>query len=200
MTKAVVLATTLLGASLGVFAQSGSIPAESSNPKTQKSLTVIGCLIPAGDGRSYVLTEPNGRVYRLEESTPSLHPGINKEVQLTGQLISASNSSTTPLIDYSASGIVMKGAEGGTIQVSEVQVVSEKCRPVSNSRTRAAGQNVSPPAQFKRVSDPVPQDNRTASHTADAAKAEQLPQTSTILPLLGLIGLGSLVAGFFARK
>jgi hypothetical protein len=27
----------------------------------------------------------------------------------------------------------------------------------------------------------------------------QLPQTSTILPLLGLIGLGSLVAGFFAR-
>jgi pectate lyase len=28
----------------------------------------------------------------------------------------------------------------------------------------------------------------------------QLPQTSTILPLLGLIGLGSLVAGFFARR
>jgi hypothetical protein len=32
----------------------------------------------------------------------------------------------------------------------------------------------------------------------DAAK--QLPQTSTILPLLGLIGLGSLVAGLFARR
>jgi len=28
----------------------------------------------------------------------------------------------------------------------------------------------------------------------------QLHQTSTILPLLGLIGLGSLVAGFFARR
>jgi hypothetical protein len=28
----------------------------------------------------------------------------------------------------------------------------------------------------------------------------QLPQTSTMLPLLGLIGLGSLVAGFFARR
>src|SRR5512141_1624852 len=28
----------------------------------------------------------------------------------------------------------------------------------------------------------------------------QLPQTSTILPLLGLIGLGSLVAGLFARR
>jgi hypothetical protein len=28
----------------------------------------------------------------------------------------------------------------------------------------------------------------------------QLPQTSTILPLLGLVGLGSLVAGLFARR
>ena len=33
----------------------------------------------------------------------------------------------------------------------------------------------------------------------DAVNNRQLPQTSTILPLLGLIGLGSLVAGFFAR-
>jgi hypothetical protein len=33
-----------------------------------------------------------------------------------------------------------------------------------------------------------------------AANNGQLPQTSTILPLLGLIGLGSLVAGFFARR
>jgi hypothetical protein len=33
-----------------------------------------------------------------------------------------------------------------------------------------------------------------------AASNPQLPQTSTILPLLGLIGLGSLVAGFFARR
>jgi hypothetical protein len=35
-------------------------------------------------------------------------------------------------------------------------------------------------------------------HTANS-RAE-LPQTSTILPLLGLLGLGSLVAGLFARR
>lgn len=49
----------------------------------------------------------------------------------------------------------------------------------------------------------------TARDSADSQTAQsdvntetnngQLPQTSTILPLLGLIGLGSLVAGFFAR-
>ena len=34
----------------------------------------------------------------------------------------------------------------------------------------------------------------------DTQNNGQLPQTSTILPLLGLIGLGSLVAGLFARR
>lgn len=34
----------------------------------------------------------------------------------------------------------------------------------------------------------------------DGTAAAQLPQTSTILPLLGLIGLSSLVAGLFARR
>ena len=33
-----------------------------------------------------------------------------------------------------------------------------------------------------------------------AQESVPLPQTSTILPLLGLIGLGSLVAGLFARR
>jgi hypothetical protein len=31
-------------------------------------------------------------------------------------------------------------------------------------------------------------------------RGAELPQTSTILPLLGLLGLGSLVAGLFARR
>ena len=39
----------------------------------------------------------------------------------------------------------------------------------------------------------------SASNEAATANG-QLPQTSTILPLLGLIGLGSLVAGLFARR
>ena len=34
----------------------------------------------------------------------------------------------------------------------------------------------------------------------DSPNRAQLPQTSTILPLLGLIGLGSLLAGLFARR
>ena len=40
----------------------------------------------------------------------------------------------------------------------------------------------------------------TAPGQEKAGDSAQLPQTSTILPLLGLIGLGSLIAGFFARR
>jgi hypothetical protein len=29
---------------------------------------------------------------------------------------------------------------------------------------------------------------------------ENLPQTSNLLPLLGLVGVGSLIAGFFMRR
>ena len=41
--------------------------------------------------------------------------------------------------------------------------------------------------------------NQAQGDESTIATNGQLPQTSTILPLLGLIGLGSLVAGFFAR-
>ena len=42
--------------------------------------------------------------------------------------------------------------------------------------------------------------NSTSSAANETTANRQLPQTSTILPLLGLIGLGSLVAGLFARR
>ncbi len=40
----------------------------------------------------------------------------------------------------------------------------------------------------------------TAKQETPGTSTPELPQTSTVLPLLGLIGLGSLVAGFFARR
>src|SRR5215471_20889349 len=49
----------------------------------------------------------------------------------------------------------------------------------------------SSPNQGIQASDPA---------DADSPNRAQLPQTSTILPLLGLIGLGSLLAGLFARR
>jgi hypothetical protein len=71
------------------------------------------------------------------------------------------------------------------------------------ARSQNAG---STPGQQKTASPssaPAASHDRAAetSSTANETTANrQLPQTSTILPLLGLIGLGSLVAGLFARR
>jgi hypothetical protein len=69
------------------------------------------------------------------------------------------------------------------------------------SRRAAAGANDSARQTAtgdgaNNVSVKAAQDQETATSNLSG----QPPQTSTILPLLGLIGLGSLVAGFFARR
>jgi archaellin len=76
-----------------------------------------------------------------------------------------------------------------------------------NSTDRGAGTVAAKSQQTAAVSNQ--HDSTKASSASDPQMASsavntdtdngQLPQTSTILPLLGLIGLGSLVAGFFAR-
>jgi hypothetical protein len=66
---------------------------------------------------------------------------------------------------------------------------SAAARPTANDSADRAATN----AGDARV-------ENSALEQETAANNGQLPQTSTILPLLGLIGLGSLVAGFFARR
>jgi hypothetical protein len=68
-----------------------------------------------------------------------------------------------------------------TIQITSTKFIADHCVPGAGSHSNAAS-NASAIASVD-----------------DAVNNRQLPQTSTILPLLGLIGLGSLVAGFFAR-
>jgi len=81
-----------------------------------------------------------------------------------------------------------------------------------NSAPQPGATQASPPADSNAVSQQEPSarpnqagTNQSATNDAQSASnngdpIQQLPQTSTILPLLGLIGLGSLVAGLFARR
>lgn len=75
----------------------------------------------------------------------------------------------------------------------------------SVENTRPAQQSSSAPAPATRSQDSATSSPNRGIQTSDPADADspnraQLPQTSTILPLLGLIGLGSLLAGLFARR
>jgi hypothetical protein len=79
-------------------------------------------------------------------------------------------------------------------------------QPASRSVPEATASNpASSGAQSRSSSTPAGTDggfesSGPASKNVNENTNAQRPQSSTILPLLGLIGLGSLVAGLFARR
>jgi hypothetical protein len=219
MTRAVVfLAATLLAASLGVVAQENSTdkaPKQNNNSaqnstENARSISVTGCLAAPATGGSYILTDASGMAFTLTGNTDSLQGHIGHEIQVTGQHEVGASTSTTASSSPS-DAIHGKSADGGTLRVAETKVIGDHCQPVGSSQPRS-GVNQNPGASTSRqavvVADAPGNSNNNDSveQTAsdeDARNARanaQLPQTSTLLPLLGLIGLGSLVAGFFARR
>jgi len=184
----------LLAVSLGM-AQNNS-PAETSNPSvppgTESSqsnphtVNVEGCLSSSAMGdNSYTLTEGrSGSVYRLEGDTASLVSHVGHEVVITGVRVAESSPGSPAAPDPAGSGSKQTFA----LQVNTVRMISEHCsktgsRPPQNGTGASNAQNASNAAEG-----PSPR--------SDAS----LPQTATILPLLGFVGLGSLVTGFIFRE
>lgn len=101
-------------------------------------------------------------------------------------------------------GVVAQDAAGSrqnsSVQQTTANTAAQPSSPgasasVTSSPARDSGQSPTTDSRGSGVKDSA-QDEENAAKDNNA----QLPQTSTILPLLGLIGLGSLVAGFFARR
>ena len=109
------------------------------------------------------------------------------------------------------------GSGANTIQVSGVTMVSDHCKtggtgagasaadarliPASMQST-ATDPNQGTPAADQGGTAPTATQDQNASPAAGqtAASKSNLPNTATLLPLLGLLGLGSLVAGFLVRR
>ena len=205
MTRAVVfLAAAMVAASLGVVAQdvsgggTNSAPHNNIDNSAQHTVTVTGCLSSSESG-VYTLAGDQGGTYTLAGNTDTLQGHAAQEIEVTGQQSFGSDASS------STSG------QGGspTIQVTTTKLVSDHCKSGANPQPTSPGPgaSASAAASTKQGSiKPSAIDNRDPSaqnmaqdDATPATSNGQLPQTSTILPLLGLIGLGSLVAGFFAR-
>ena len=111
---------------------------------------------------------------------------------------------TATLLLASLGAVAQNNSSPSGGQSTSVQAAA----PAQNAQ---APPNASPPADSPSRSattssgkdiPSVPQSNAVQSRSQDprTATSAELPQTSTILPLLGLLGLGSLVAGLFARR
>jgi len=97
-----------------------------------------------------------------------------------------------------ASSAQMSQTTSNSATQTKVPVPQNSAVAASTQNAQTSPQNAANPATSVPTRG-IQQKNEAASQDSQGS-ARQLPQTSTILPLLGLIGLGSLVAGLFARR
>lgn len=116
-------------------------------------------------------------------STVSDNHGSNFFLSGNTDLIRAHNGQevTVSGVQQTDAGTSSNTSPISSIHVTAARVVADNCTGVAQKQSDAEA------------------DGSAVASVDDALNSGQLPQTSTILPLLGLIGLGSLVAGFFAR-
>ncbi|MBV9180985.1 MAG: hypothetical protein JO356_06705 [Acidobacteria bacterium] len=91
----------------------------------------------------------------------------------------------------------LRNAPIGTWQVSQVSSAAASAAKDQLSSGKLAqdrAQSSTAADRSKRI------EGSEGASEAQVNNGAPLPQTSTILPLLGFIGLGSLVAGLFARR
>jgi hypothetical protein len=106
-----------------------------------------------------------------------------------------------------------------SLQVTSVQKLADHCsstgaaKPQGGAQTEARASAQVKLISYKTVADDegalagasepgnaTQADSSAQNGTVDQANANDLPRTATALPLLGILGLGSLVAGFIVRR
>lgn len=172
-----------------------------------QNATVDGCLSGSALGdNSFKLTDQDGTVYALTGNTDQLKSHVGHEVSITGQKTSTSDASSTSAksSDSASEERSSSSSTGNSIQVNSVTMVSDHCKSAGNGPAaklkgarliRASMQSAPAADQDASASNPPP-----AQTGAAAKNKNDLPNTATLLPLLGMLGLGSLVAGFLVRR
>ncbi|MBV8208052.1 MAG: hypothetical protein JO041_14800 [Acidobacteria bacterium] len=195
----------------GAMPQSGAVSGSSAENG------IRGCL--QGQSGSFTLRADDGRMFQLTGDTSKLNDNLNKEVQITGNSGSSATSSNSSgqsslnvtdvqkISDTCSSGM----PQGSTPPASTATPPSSSTKPpdgpadpeqdpTAQSATPATPQSgAATPQSGTATTDQAatPDADQKADHKK--AKGGALPQTASPLPLMGLIGAGSLVSGFIAR-
>jgi hypothetical protein len=183
----------------------------STSPSSSSSLT--GCL-KGSDGAWVIVAQGQSTPVKGDSSTLSPHNG--HQVQVKGQQASDGSfqvtdvvmiAETCPSQQSDASSGAAAGAVGGAAQRSVRYITDQNPQgSPSSDQSNPSGQTSNPSGQTTTPSGTTQPTNpagqsTTPSSTGDQTTAGQkLPQTASPLPLLGLLGLGSLVSGLIARR
>jgi trimeric autotransporter adhesin len=140
-------------------------------------------------------------------ATSTTDQNKNADASSTTASTSSTQSSTTSQAPPVGNSSAMTNQGAGTEQTSNpgANANNDQNAPTSTSQTAASAQNA--PAtndqnSVRHISDMDQNQNPSASSSSadQNAAGQKLPQTASPLPLLGLIGLGSLVSGLVARR
>jgi hypothetical protein len=196
---AVLLASTLAiaqGTTTANLSQDGQNPPTppvtgQDSSQTGQTATVQGCLSSSSlaDNTFTLTQDQTGTVYTLTGNTTHLQSHVGHEVAARGLVVSnASNASSSNLPASSDPSRAVPNLTGtstpnhtteNTLQVSGAEMVSDHC--VETGTTPPSGA-------------------ATSRDDFRPATSENSPQPTTVLPLLGLLGLGSLIAGLIVRR
>ena len=98
-------------------------PSQTTSTGTGGEKTVQGCL--SGSDGNYMLTEKNGKSFRLTGDTAKLSEHVGHEVKITGTVSSAS---AAPSAKSGGMGGEESGSAAQALEVSSVKHVSKTCQ------------------------------------------------------------------------
>jgi hypothetical protein len=219
---AAIFSVALLAATLGAAqTSSASGAASSQNNDSPSSTTVRGCLSSSslGDNHFTLTQNQTGTVFTLSGQADQLRSQVGHEVEITGTDISNSNSGNQDNNSGSSSSERQDNSKDPNstetgkhaLKVTGVKMLTDHCTAssVGPSGGPDIPQNTSihPPQASHREGasmagqgangDEIAERSRTS---IDALPDDNLPANTRVLPLLGVVGLCSLFAGFVVRR
>jgi len=123
-----------------------------------------------------------------------------KIAQRTGETVLTTKTETAVaenITDQDMTRVDRNGAETAEVRVAEQQPAPDPAP--APAPAPAMTQDAPPPAAQDRTPAPVPAPERTATAPA-VAERQELPNTASLLPLLALIGVGSLIGNRWLRR
>jgi lysozyme len=139
-------------------------------------------------------------------TTGTTTPDASASASTTAPDASASGTTGTPAPDASASATTETTAPDASASATTGTTSSDVAagQPATSSESAGMQQDQQPAAPAASATDPSADQNAQANAGENQQGTEvaqnQLPQTASPLPLLGLLGLGSLAAGFISRR
>ncbi|MGB7942080.1 MAG: LPXTG cell wall anchor domain-containing protein [Terriglobales bacterium] len=191
----------------------GQTPAPSSNTD---QASIKGCL-SGSDGNYTVAEDGTTQTYKIASSAVDLKPHVGHDIEVTGEKTTATSSGLSDN-SVAVTGVNMISDHCATPTASTTTGVDTTNAAAASTpavvdtttttTTTASTPVVADPAPVATAStpvaaDPTPPQTASAPMTKTASapdNTEQLPNTATSLPLLGLLGLGLVGLGLLSRR